>query len=337
MCPASTPRRRREIAVFVRFPLRPLQVCAGGAGSPYNIVRGSGKVKQRRTAAATAGLRPCGFFRAIFGRYPPRLREITAIAQNIQTAAGCSARESPWNCPEAGRRDPNPVSITNPVCGPRVSASRNQICHQRWHLLWLLLVSGCSDYQVDHPVGDAPPTTSATTATTDWSPTLTDLDGRQVELANDPSVKAIALVFILPDCPICNAYIPALNRLHQSLLAGGVQMILVHADAATTADNARQHAREYQIQSPVILDPHHAWVSRAGASTAPEAAVFSPAGELLYRGRIDNQYAGLGKRRATVTSHDLRDALEAVLAGQPIKEPRTEAIGCLIPEYSPGD
>jgi hypothetical protein len=201
----------------------------------------------------------------------------------------------------------------------------------------LVLVSGCSESSADLTAGDSAPAARVATPREPGGPSLIDLDGRELGPARDPSVKAIALIFILPECPICNAYIPELNRLHQSFVTGGVQIILVHADAATTAEEARQHAREYKIELPVVLDPHHAWVKKAGASIAPEAAVFSPAGKLLYRGRIDNQYAGLGKRRAVVTSQDLRDALEATIAGQEINEPRTEAIGCPIPEYSRGD
>ncbi len=146
--------------------------------------------------------------------------------------------------------------------------------------------------------------------------------------------KATALVFILPDCPICNSYVPELNRLHQSLSPRGIQLVLVHADNTTTAEQARQHAREYKIAPPIALDPRHTWVKLAAAATAPEAALFSPSGELLYRGRIDNQYAGPGQRRAIVTSRDLLAACEAILAGQPITTPRTPAIGCPIPDLT---
>ena len=51
---------------------------------------------------------------------------------------------------------------------------------------------------------------------------------------------------------------------------------------------------------------------------------------MKYRGRIDNQYAALGKPRRVVTVHDLRDALDAVLAGRPVANPETEAFGCFI-------
>lgn len=145
-------------------------------------------------------------------------------------------------------------------------------------------------------------------------------------------IKASAVVFILPDCPICNSYIPVLNRIHADFAPRGINVMLIHADPETTSEKARAHAREYNIQCPVAVDLEHTQVEKAGVSTAPEAAVFSPSGELLYRGRIDDQYAGLGKRRTVVTSHDLRDALDAILAGKPVREPRTEAVGCPIPK-----
>jgi hypothetical protein len=167
-------------------------------------------------------------------------------------------------------------------------------------------------------------------------PALVDIEGRELQPFAEGHVKVLVLVFVLPDCPIGNSYIPELNRLHQALAGRGAKIVFVHADSQVSADRAREHAREYKVEAPVVLDPRHTWVKRAGATVAPEAAVFSRAGELLYRGRIDNRYAGLGKRRMVVTEHDLTDALEAIVAGRPVKQTRTEAVGCLIPELSHG-
>src|SRR5439155_25628233 len=143
---------------------------------------------------------------------------------------------------------------------------------------------------------------------------FTDLDGSQFVAAG--GTRAIALIFILPDCPICNSYVPELNRLHEEFSKRDVTLLLVPADPEVTAEKARAYASEYNTQCPVVLDPEQKWLKRASATTAPEAAVFSMQRELLYRGRIDDQYVGLGKRRSVVTSHDLRDALEAILAGK---------------------
>lgn len=159
---------------------------------------------------------------------------------------------------------------------------------------------------------------------------FTDLDGKELRPLDDPSTKAIALVFILRDCPIANSYLPELNRLHQAFADRGVCLLLVHADPQVTPAQAREHAEAYQIQPRVVLDSEQRWLKQTEATISPEAVVISTAGQIVYRGRIDDQYAGVGKRRAVVTSHDLRDALEAVLADQPVRVGRTEAVGCPI-------
>ena len=56
------------------------------------------------------------------------------------------------------------------------------------------------------------------------------------------------------------------------------------------------------------------------------------AGKLEYLGRIDDQYPGLGKKRTAPSQRDLRNALDAVVAGRSVKVARTEAVGCSIGE-----
>ena len=55
-----------------------------------------------------------------------------------------------------------------------------------------------------------------------------------------------------------------------------------------------------------------------------------PKGVVLYQGRIDNRYFGLGVRWGSVTEFDLRDALDATLCGKRPTATQTEAIRCLI-------
>jgi len=69
-----------------------------------------------------------------------------------------------------------------------------------------------------------------------------------------------------------------------------------------------------------------------GVTITPEAAIVNSAGKVVYRGRIDNSYAALGQARRAPTSHDLRDALDATLAGKPAPNPKTKALGCYIPD-----
>lgn len=71
-------------------------------------------------------------------------------------------------------------------------------------------------------------------------------------------------------------------------------------------------------------------VRRTGVRVTPEAAVFNPAGAMVYRGRIDNRYEDFSVKRNTPNQHDLTEALVSVLAGQDPAMPRTKAVGCYI-------
>jgi hypothetical protein len=67
-----------------------------------------------------------------------------------------------------------------------------------------------------------------------------------------------------------------------------------------------------------------------GIQVTPEAAIYSGASGRVYRGRIDDLYASIGQSRRAPTTHDLRDALTAVLAGKSPARAETDAIGCFI-------
>ncbi len=160
---------------------------------------------------------------------------------------------------------------------------------------------------------------------------LTDIAGVCHRPFADPKVRAVALVFLLSDCPIANSYLPELNRLQADYESRGIPLFLIHVDPYLGIEDARAHAREYGLRAPVVLDQRHTWVRRTGATIAPQAAALSPAGDMLYLGRIDDLYVDLGKRRPQAVTHDLRAALDDILAGRTVSRPRTQALGCPIP------
>jgi len=110
----------------------------------------------------------------------------------------------------------------------------------------------------------------------------------------------------------------------------GVAFYAVQGDATVSVEAVREHVKEFVYHFPYLIDPEEALAAFAGATTTPEAAVFSPSGELLYLGRIDNRLEDFGKQRVQITEFDLKDALDAILAGKPVPRPRTKALGCAI-------
>lgn len=145
------------------------------------------------------------------------------------------------------------------------------------------------------------------------------------------AAKAVVLIFITVDCPVANQYSPQIRDLIAAHQDKPVRFYLVHVDPDVTLDAARKHAEDYGHTCPVIRDPEHILVRHTGADITPEAALIDASGDIVYRGRINNWYGDVGRKRPLgPTRHDLRDAIAAVLSGQEIQVKRTQAVGCNI-------
>jgi len=159
---------------------------------------------------------------------------------------------------------------------------------------------------------------------------VTDIDGREMSPLR-PSGRAEILFFVTHDCPISNFYAPEIQRICSQYGAKGVSCALVYVDPSLNAAAVRKHLADFGYEGiPAILDGGHQVVDRAGAKVTPEAIVVGHDGKIVYSGRIDNFYAGLGKPRRQATTHDLRTALEETLAGKPVTTPKTSPVGCYI-------
>lgn len=146
---------------------------------------------------------------------------------------------------------------------------------------------------------------------------------------------ANVMFFVTNDCPIANALAPEIQAIVGEHQKSPLRFLLVHVDPDISKAVASKHADDFQLRLPILLDHQHRLVRRLGITITPEVAVWSKDGGLLYRGRINDLFADLGQKRRAPTSHDLRDALEAVLTHGKLVNRRTQAIGCDIPDPSP--
>jgi hypothetical protein len=144
------------------------------------------------------------------------------------------------------------------------------------------------------------------------------------------AAHARVLVFVRTDCPLTNRYAPELQRIAAEFADRKVEFWLVYPDPAESSKSIEKHIQEYRFPGTPLRDPEHVLVKRAGATVAPEAAVFDSAGRLVYTGRIDDRYIEFGKARPAPRTHELEQAIAATLAGQPVPVAKTRAIGCFL-------
>jgi len=135
----------------------------------------------------------------------------------------------------------------------------------------------------------------------------------------------VALLFVSPACPIANRYAPEFERL-AARFAGRATFRLVYPDA--NDDEVRAHRAAYGLTIAAERDPSHKIVAWAHVTVTPEAALFHD-GKLVWHGRIDDRYADVAHERPAATTHDLEDAVAALVDGRALP-PAHPAVGCAI-------
>jgi peroxiredoxin len=160
---------------------------------------------------------------------------------------------------------------------------------------------------------------------------LPDTSGNKHTQEEWKGKKAVVMLFLGVDCPVSNFYCPEYARLVKAFTPAKVAFYGIHPDPYVTNQEAIEHAREYQLAFPIILDPRHLVTRQAGVQIVPQAVVLSPEGRILYRGRIDDRYNADGIRREKPQSRDLENALKAIIAGNKPPVAQTQPFGCPIP------
>ena len=155
--------------------------------------------------------------------------------------------------------------------------------------------------------------------------TLKNYDGRDVDLGSLRGGKAVVLMFIATRCPISNAYNERMAAISKEYGARGVAFVGVNANKQENAAEVADHAKSHGFPFPVLKDEGNVQADAFGAQVTPEVYVYDPTWTLRYHGRIDEDMKG-----DHVASPDLRNALDALLAGKDVPAKETKAFGCSI-------
>ncbi len=146
----------------------------------------------------------------------------------------------------------------------------------------------------------------------------------------EATVQCYVLIFFSETCPICRKYSPWLRQFYEARSKQGVKVVLVFPDSATTVKDIETFRHVYRCPIPCLRDPHHAITDCVDARITPEAVVLDSVGTMCYEGRIDNLFVAPGKMRSLVSTHELDDAVNAVLSRGTVLVKSRAAVGCYI-------
>jgi peroxiredoxin len=159
--------------------------------------------------------------------------------------------------------------------------------------------------------------------------TLRDFHGKAFALDDYASQPVVVLVFLGVDCPLARIYALRLEKVAVDYKSRGVTLLGIDSNAQDSITELAAYARNHNIKFPLLKDPGGTVAAQLKATRTPEVFILDRDRFVRYHGRIDDQYA-VGSTRPEPTRHDLRRALDELLAGKAVSQPTTELTGCLI-------
>ncbi len=164
------------------------------------------------------------------------------------------------------------------------------------------------------------------------------VSGETISLSTNAGKKALLVMFICRHCPFVKHIKDELAQLGKDYVNRDVGIVAISSnDASNYPDDAPEQLKAMAIELglpfPVCYDESQETANAYTAACTPDFFLFDAEQRLVYRGQLDDSRPSNGK---PVTGEDLRAALDAVLAGQPVNSEQKPSIGCNI-KWKPGN
>lgn len=160
---------------------------------------------------------------------------------------------------------------------------------------------------------------------------LPNVDGSSYSAEDLTGSNATVVMFWCNHCPYVVPNQDRIIAMQDEYKDKGVKFIAIGANNADTHpadsfENMKLRAEEKGYNFPYLRDESQAVAKRFGAQRTPEVFLFDSNQQLKYHGRIDDNHEDVSR----ATSHDLRNAIDAVLSGREPDPAETGAMGCTI-------
>jgi peroxiredoxin len=157
---------------------------------------------------------------------------------------------------------------------------------------------------------------------------LKDQDGKTVSLA-DYKGKVVVLEWFNDQCPYVVKHYTGgdMNTTAKKYAEKDVVWLAINTTAGKTAEDNKKVAGDWKIDRPILADTTSEVAQAYQSKNTPTMYVIDKEGKLVYMGAIDSDNSADQKKIAGATNY-VAKALDEVLAGKPVSEPKTKAYGC---------
>ncbi len=160
---------------------------------------------------------------------------------------------------------------------------------------------------------------------------MLDVSSDTVSLGTAVGPNGLVVIFSCNTCPWVIAWEGRYVELAGAYKPKGFGFVAVNPNEAyrekkDSYASMQAHAKEKGYNFYYALDKDSKLARAFGATHTPHVFVFNAEGKLVYRGAIDDDAKNPDKVEETY----LADALDACLAGKPVKTTSSKALGCTI-------
>ena len=165
---------------------------------------------------------------------------------------------------------------------------------------------------------------------------LPDPQGRMHALRDDAA--ATVVMFICNHCPFVQHIREELARIGTDYMGRNVAVYAINSNdvdryPGDSPENMQREAETWGYEFPYLVDTEQSVAKAYAAACTPDIYLFDAGHLLVYRGQLDDSRPS---NNAPIDGRDLRAALDAVLAGEPVSERQIPSIGCSI-KWKPGN
>jgi peroxiredoxin len=160
---------------------------------------------------------------------------------------------------------------------------------------------------------------------------LPGVDGKRYSLASFKNSPILIVAFSYNHCPYVIGSEDRMNRFYADYSPRGVAMVAINSNETQghptdSFEHMVQRARDKGFKFAYVRDDSQEVALAFGALRTPHFYVFDKDRKLRYTGRMDDNPRNPGKE----TTHELRDALDDLLAGREPRVAVTNPIGCNV-------